>query len=75
MKKVSKSAKRSAARRTMRDEYDFSGGTRGKYAARFAEGTNVVLLDSDLAARFRTSAAVNKALREYLKARPARRTA
>lgn len=28
----------------MRDEYDFSKGTRGKYAKRFAEGTNLVLL-------------------------------
>jgi hypothetical protein len=31
----------------MRKEYDFSGGVRGKHAARYAEGTTVVLLDSD----------------------------
>jgi hypothetical protein len=30
----------------MRDEYDFSGAARGKYAKRFAEGTNVVVLRS-----------------------------
>jgi len=40
--------RRKMARRddTMRDHYDFSGGRRGKYAARYAEGTNVVVLDS-----------------------------
>ena len=44
-------------------EYDFRGGTRGKYVARFAEGTNIVVLDPDVAAVFPTSAAVNTALR------------
>lgn len=47
----------------MRDAYDFSGGTRGKYAERYAEGTNLVLLDPDLAALFPSSEAVNRALR------------
>ena len=47
----------------MRDEYDFSGGVRGKYAARFAEGANVVVLDPDIARLFGTSEAVNRALR------------
>jgi hypothetical protein len=47
----------------MRDEYDFSGGVRGKYAARFAEGTNVVVLDPDVARLFGSSEAVNRALR------------
>jgi hypothetical protein len=50
----------------MRDEYDFSGGVRGKYAERYRQGTNVRLLDSDLAARFKTSEEVNRAQREYL---------
>jgi len=50
----------------MREEYDFSRGTRGTYASAYAEGTNVVLLDSDLATVFRDSATVNRALREYL---------
>ena len=47
----------------MRDEYDFTGGVRGKYAARYAEGTNVVILDRDVAEVFPTSEAVNEALR------------
>lgn len=47
-------------------EYDFRGGVRGKYAARYAEGTNIVVLDADIAAVFPTSAAVNTALRALL---------
>lgn len=50
----------------MRAEYDFSGGVRGKYAARYREGTNVVLLDPDVAKEFKTSEAVNRALRGLL---------
>ena len=38
----------------MRDEYDFSGGVRGKYASRFAKGSLVVVLDPDMARRFPT---------------------
>jgi hypothetical protein len=44
-------------------EYDFRGGERGKYAARYAEGTNVVRLDPDVAAVYPTAEAVNSALR------------
>lgn len=44
-------------------EYDFRGGVRGKYAAQYAEGTNVVLLDPDVAAAFPDSSTVNRALR------------
>ena len=51
----------------LRDEYDFSkairGGVRGKYAARYAEGVNIVRLDPDVAAVFPDSDSVNKALR------------
>ena len=47
----------------MRDFYDFSGGVRGKYAARYAEGVNIVRLDPDVAAVFPDDAAVNEALR------------
>ena len=47
----------------MRAEYDFRGGVRGKYAARYAEGTNVVLLDLDVAELFPISRTVNEALR------------
>ena len=47
----------------MRAEYDFTGGDRGKYAAKFAEGSNVVVLDPDVASLFKDSASVNDALR------------
>lgn len=45
------------------DEYDFSRGVVGKYAKQYAEGTNVVLLDPDVAKVFPDSEAVNQALR------------
>jgi hypothetical protein len=50
-------------------EYDpelIRRGTRGTYAARYAEGTNVVRLDPDVAAAFPDAAAVNAALRALL---------
>ena len=48
----------------LREEYDFRGGVRGKYAARYADGSNVVVLDPDVAKAFPDAAAVNEALRE-----------
>jgi hypothetical protein len=51
----------------MREEYDFSGGVRGKYAGRYAEGTNIVRLDPDVAKVFPDSDAVNSALRALVK--------
>lgn len=50
----------------MRDEYDFSKGVRGKYAKRFAEGTNLILLAPDVAKHFKDAQAVNKALRQLI---------
>ena len=50
----------------MRPEYDLRSGVRGKYYERYKQGTNVVLLEPDVAKAFRDSATVNKALREYL---------
>ncbi|ODS34136.1 MAG: hypothetical protein SCARUB_00706 [Candidatus Scalindua rubra] len=47
----------------MRKEYDFSKGVRGKYVKRYKEGTNIVLLEPDVAKVFKTSSSVNKALR------------
>jgi len=44
-------------------EYEFSHGRRNKYAARYAEGSNVVVLDADVAAVFRNAGEVNAALR------------
>lgn len=47
----------------MRAHYDFSGGIRGKYARRYADGTNVVVLDPDVARLFPNREAVNETLR------------
>lgn len=55
----------------IREEYDFSEGLRGKYADRFAEGSNVVVLDPDVAAAFKTPQDVNAALRAELQKRRA----
>ena len=53
----------------MLPEYDFAsmkGGVRGKYAAQYRAGTNLVLLDPRVAEAFPTDAAVNQALRAVL---------
>ena len=47
----------------MRPEYDFSGGVRGKHAARYASGSNVVVLAPDVARQFPTVEDVNETLR------------
>ena len=47
----------------MRPEYDFSKGVRGKHAARYASGTNVVVLEADVASQFPTADDVNETLR------------
>lgn len=52
---------------TMRPEYDFSKGVRGKHAAKYTEGTNVVVLDPDVAQEFRTTEQVNETLRAVSK--------
>ena len=52
----------------MLDEYNFSKGVRGKYAKRYAEGTNIVVLSPDIAQIFPTSESVNEALRVLVKA-------
>ena len=69
-----KKARKSANNDTMRREYDFSTGVRGKYAGRFAAGANIIVLDPDVAAAFGDSASVNKALRAILSVAPARRS-
>lgn len=59
----------------MLPECDFSQGARGRYAKRFAEGSNVVVLSPDVAGVFPNSAAVNEALRALVAvARQATRT-
>jgi hypothetical protein len=47
----------------MRKEYDFSKGVRGKFARAYKEGTNLILLDPDVAKVFKTPRSVNQALR------------
>ena len=47
----------------MLEEYDFSGGVRGKYAKQYAEGSNVVVIDPDVAEYFPDHDSVNEALR------------
>ena len=54
---------------TMEEEYDFSKGAIGRYADSFAAGSNVVLLEPDVAKEFRTAQEVNRALCVYLKHR------
>ncbi len=63
---------------SMRREYDFTGGTRGKYAARVSSMARVVTLEPEIAAVFDSSEAVNDALRPLAKLikqsrKPARR--
>ena len=47
-------------------ESDFDGGVRGKYAARYAAGTNIVVLAPDVAEILPDSQAVNDALRALM---------
>jgi hypothetical protein len=53
----------------MATEYDFSKGVRGKYAARYAAGSNIAVIDKDLAALFPNSETVNQTLRLVAKLR------
>ena len=60
---------RKASLDEMRSEYDFAsmtGGVRGKYVRRLRSGSNLVLLEPDMAEAFPTDAAVNQALRAAL---------
>ena len=55
----------------LRPEYDFSqlkGRVRGKYVERYGAGTNLALLEPDVAAAFPDAKAVNEALRLLIKA-------
>ena len=47
----------------MLEEYNFSGGIRGKYAKQYEEGTNVVVIDPDVVEYFPDHDSVNDALR------------
>ena len=58
-----KKATGKAAEPEMRAEYDFSHGVRGKYARRYAQGANVVVIEADVATVFPKAEAVNDSLR------------
>jgi hypothetical protein len=52
----------------LRPEYPadlIKSGVRGKYASRYREGTNIVLVDPDLHKLFPDSESVNRALRKF----------
>ncbi len=51
----------------MLPEYDFSKGTRGKYAKKHAAGTNIIVLAPDVAKDFPNSSIVNETLRALAK--------
>jgi hypothetical protein len=51
----------------MKQEYDFSKGVRGKYHKCYQAGSNVVVLDPEMAAIFTNSEAVNEALRTLVR--------
>ena len=67
--------KKTGARKTevepheVREEYRLSGGAVNPYAARYAEGTNLVLIEPELFASFPSAEAVNEALRILQRAR------
>ncbi len=50
----------------MLEEYDFSKGVQGKYARSYAEGTNVVIIEPDVAKVFPDHDSVNQALRSLV---------
>lgn len=61
----------------MREEYSadiIRSGVRGKYAKRYREGSNVVVIDPDLSKAFPNADAVNQALREVLAKRESEAT-
>ncbi len=63
-----KATRRPAVREdTMLPEYDFSRGRRGVTAERYARGSNIVVLEPDVAAAFPDAASVNEALRALLR--------
>jgi len=67
--------KKTVTNSEMLDEYDFSKGIRGKYAQRYTDGNNVVVISPDVAEVFHDSESVNETLRMLIKvAQRARKT-
>lgn len=65
-----KKKRKSRNNKDLPSEYDFSNGRRGKYARRYAKGTNLVALAPDVAKTFPDSQAVNEALRTLTRIGP-----
>jgi len=63
MKKKANRRKQNNERDTMRPEYDFSKGVRGVTAARYAQGTNIAVIDPQVLDVFPDAATVNRTLR------------
>lgn len=65
MKKPKRKARRplDSDRDTMRAEYDFSAAVRGVTAARYRQGTNIIVVDPTVMDVFPDAASVNEALR------------
>jgi len=62
-------SKRKETEDELKPEYDFAsmkGGVRGKYVSRLRKGSNIVVLEPEIAAAFPSEAAVNEALRGVL---------
>lgn len=53
--------------------YDFSRGVRGKYAKQYAEGSNIVVIDPDVAEYFPDHDSVNESLRSLVSIKRDRR--
>jgi hypothetical protein len=75
---MNKKTEKRKKRDELRQEYDLStlkGGVRGKYAAQYSAGTNIVLLSPDVAEHFPDERSVNSALRKLIRIakRPLRR--
>ena len=66
-KEITMKKTRIKKRMSMRTEYDFSKGIRGKYFKRYQKGTNLIALSSDVRKVFPNSEAVNNALRQLIK--------
>ena len=67
---MKKKTEKRKVRNGLRREYDLSalkGGVRGKYAARYEAGTNLVLLSPDVAEYFPDDQSVNTALRKLIR--------
>lgn len=63
---MKKERRKATRKKKAQRQYDFTGGVRGKYAARYAKGSNVVVLSPDVAKVFPDSASANRALRAFV---------